>query len=74
MERNQSELESITENLDEDYPDPRAKGGCLSGGETFASWKAWKKFKNLAELLNVDELHVSDSAGIIAYSSVPPVY
>lgn len=70
MERNQSELESITENLDEDYL-TRAKAAAYVVEKNPSVLESVEEIQNLAELLNVDELHVSDSAGIIAYSSVP---
>lgn len=70
MERNQSELESITKNLDEDYL-TRAKAAAYVVEKNPSVLESVEEIQNLAKLLNVDELHVSDSAGIIAYSSVP---
>lgn len=70
MERNQSELESITKNLDEDYL-TRAKAAAYVVEKYPDVLESVEEIRNLAELLNVDELHVSDSAGLIAYSSVP---
>lgn len=70
MENNQAELESIKANLDEDYL-TRAKAAAYVIENYPKVLKSVKELKNLATLLNVDELHVINEKGILTNSSVP---
>lgn len=70
MENNQAELDSIKENLDEDYL-TRAKAAAYVIEKNPEVLDSVEELQNLAALLDVDELHVTESDGIIRYSSVP---
>ena len=69
MKSNDVELNTLTESLDEDY---------LTRARTFAYLiekdssviKKEDEMNKILELLNVDELHVTDGDGIIRYSTV----
>ena len=70
MENNQEELASIKENLDEDYL-TRAKAAAYVVEKNPGVLGSVEELKNLAALLDVDELHVTEADGVIRYSSVP---
>lgn len=70
MENNQTELASIKKNLDEDYL-TRARAAAYVVEKNPGVLDSVEELENLASLLNVDELHVTESDGIIRYSSVP---
>lgn len=69
IENNQIELESLKSSLDEDYL-TRARAFAYVIEKNPSIIESVSELKELATLLDVDELHVSDSNGIIAYSSV----
>ncbi|KMZ52743.1 sensor domain-containing diguanylate cyclase [Dorea sp. D27] len=70
MENNQEELASIKENLDEDYL-TRAKAAAYVVEKNPGVLDSVEELTNLAALLDVDELHVTEADGVIRYSSVP---
>lgn len=70
LENNQTELASIKTNLDEDYL-TRARAAAYVLERNQEVLKSVSELRNLAELLDVDELHVIDGDGILIYSSVP---
>lgn len=70
MENNQEELASIKGNLDEDYL-TRAKAAAYVVEKNPGVLDSVEALTNLAALLDVDELHVTEADGIIRYSSVP---
>lgn len=70
MENNQEELETIKNNLDEDYL-TRAKAAAYVLERNQQVLKSVLELKNLARLLDVDEIHIIDGDGILVYSSVP---
>lgn len=70
MENNQIELVSIKANLDEDYL-TRAKAAAYVIEKNPEILGNVQELKNLAALLDVDEVHVIDGEGIITDSSVP---
>lgn len=70
MKNNQTELASIKENLDEDYL-TRAKAAAYVVQHIPEVLDSVEELTNLAALLDVDELHVTEADGIIRYSSVP---
>lgn len=70
MENNQVELDAIKSNLDEDYL-TRAKAAAYVLEQSEDLLQDEEKLQNLAELLDVDEIHVTDENGILIYSSVP---
>lgn len=70
LENNQEELKSIKENLDIDYL-TRARAAAYVLNKKPELLVNEKEMANLARLLSVDEIHVVDEEGILAYSSVP---
>lgn len=70
IKNNQAELESIKMNLDEDYL-TRARAAAYVIEKNPEVLHSVEELQNLAKLLDVDELHVTESDGIIRYSSVP---
>lgn len=70
IENNQLELASLKNSLDEDYL-TRANAFAYIIEKNPNIIESVSELQNLATLLDVDELHVSDSDGLIAYSSVP---
>lgn len=70
LKNNQAELDAIMRNLDEDYL-TRAKAAAYVLDKNRAALNDTAELKNLASLLNVDEIHVTGKEGIIKYSSVP---
>ena len=70
MENNQRELDSLKANLDEDYL-TRAKAAAYVVDKNPEVIESVSELQNLAKLLDVDELHIIDEKGVIAYSSVP---
>lgn len=70
MENNQEELATIKSNLDEDYL-TRAKAAAYVLERNQEVLKSVPELKNLAKLLDVDEIHIIDGDGILIYSSVP---
>lgn len=70
LENNQTELASIKNNLDEDYL-TRAKAAAYVLERNQEVLKNVFELRNLAELLDVDEVHIIDGDGILIYSSVP---
>ena len=70
IENNRTELVSLKSSLDEDYL-TRAKAFAYVIEKNPNIIESVTELQNLATLLDVDELHVSDSEGLIAYSSVP---
>lgn len=69
LEMNQEELEIIGENLDEDYLTRAKAAAYVLDREDDLSLNV-KEMKYLANLLNVDEVHVIDENGIIVAGSV----
>lgn len=70
MENNKVELASIKMNLNEDYL-TRAKAAAYVIEKNPEVLERIEELENLAQLLNVDEIHYIDADGIIRYSSVP---
>lgn len=70
LENNQEELKSIKENLDIDYL-TRARAAAYVIDKNPTVLASEREMKNLAKLLDVDELHVINEDGILTYSSVP---
>lgn len=70
IKNNQEELDTIKENLDEDYL-TRAKAAAYVIEKNPEVLDSVEELRNLAALLDVDELHVTESDAIIRYSSVP---
>lgn len=70
LKNNQAELDSIVRNLDEDYL-TRAKAAAYVLDKNRAALNDTAELKNLASLLDVDEIHVTGKEGIIKYSTVP---
>lgn len=70
MEGNQTELDNIKRNLDEDYL-TRAKAAAYVVERTEDTINYVEELQNLATLLDVDEVHIIDENGILVYSSVP---
>ncbi len=70
MKNNEEELAEISANLDEDYL-TRAKAAAYVMERNQDILGKVSELKDLAKLLNVDELHVIDGKGVIVYSSVP---
>lgn len=69
LENNQSELLLMKENLDQDYL-TRAKAAAYVLDRQQEVAMNVSEMQYLAELLDVDEVHVIDENGIIVYSSV----
>lgn len=69
LENNQSELMLMNENLDEDYL-TRAKAAAYVLDRQQEIAMNVSEMQYLAELLDVDEIHVIDESGSIVYSSV----
>ncbi len=69
LESNRTELELVKKNLDEDYL-TRAKAAAYVMDRQEEVVTDVSMMQYLAELLNVDELHVIDETGIIVSSSV----
>lgn len=69
LENNQTELDIMNKNLDEDYL-TRAKAAAYIMDRQEEVVRDVSEMQNLAELLNVDELHVIDENGIIVSASV----
>ncbi len=69
LETNQEELSILQENLDEDYL-TRAKAAAYIFDNQQDVIKDVKEMRYLAQLLNVDELHVIDENGIIVSASI----
>lgn len=69
LESNRAELELINENLDEDYL-TRAKAAAYVLDRVQEVSMDVEQMQYLANLLNVDELHVIDENGIIVSASV----
>lgn len=69
LENNRTELELVKESLDEDYL-TRAKAAAYVMERQEEIVTDVPQMQYLAQLLNVDELHVIDEAGIIISSSV----
>lgn len=69
LENNQTELETIKNNLDEDYL-TRARAAAYIFERNKDIVYDVLELKELAALLDVDELHIIDKNGIIIYSSV----
>lgn len=70
VQENQVELKAIQRNLDEDYL-TRARAAAYVIDQNPEIVEDVEELQNLSVLLNVDEIHVIDENGIIAYSSVP---
>lgn len=70
LENNQEELKSIKENLDIDYL-TRARAAAYVIDKNPELLESETEMKNLAKLLDVDEIHVIDENGILTHSSVP---
>lgn len=70
MKNNQEELETIKNNLNEDYL-TRARAAAYVLERNQEVQKSMPELKNLAKLLDVDEIHIIDGDGILIYSSVP---
>lgn len=70
LENNRRELALLKSNLDEDYL-TRAKAAAYVVDMQEEISMDVSKMQYLAELLNVDELHIIDENGIIASASVP---
>lgn len=70
IRNNQEELKNIKVNLDEDYL-TRARAAAYVVEKNPDVLNSVEELRNLAKLLDVDELHVTESDGIIRYSSVP---
>lgn len=69
LETNQTELEMMNENLDEDYL-TRAKAAAYVLDRQQEVSMDVEQMQYLAELLNVDEVHLIDENGIIVSASV----
>lgn len=69
MKNNDTELDSINENLNTDYL-TRAKATAYILEHNEEVFQSVGQLKNLASLLDVDEIHVIDDKGYIIYSSV----
>ncbi len=69
LENNQIELSELNESLDEDYL-TRAKAAAYVMDHQKEVSMNVSEMQNLADLLNVDELHVIDDKGIIVSASV----
>ena len=72
LENNQTELDIINKNLDEDYL-TRAKAVAYVVERDPDVLDNVAELKNFASLLDVDEIHIIDGKGIIAFSSVPNI-
>lgn len=70
IKNNQEELAAIKTNLDEDYL-TRARAAAYVVEKNPDILGSVEELNNLAKLLDVDELHVTEEDGIIRYSSVP---
>ena len=70
IKNNQEELATIKNNLDEDYL-TRARAAAYVLERNQEVQKSVPELKNLAKLLDVDEIHIIDGDGILIYSSVP---
>lgn len=70
MENNQTELDVLMTNLDEDYL-TRAKAAAYVLEWKEEAEQSVEELQRLAMLLDVDELHIIDERGIIVCSSVP---
>ena len=70
LENNQEELSLLRENLDVDYLTRAKAAAYVLDREEEISMDV-SEMQYLANLLNVDELHVIDENGIIVYASVP---
>lgn len=70
IENNHHELKLLKNSLDDDYL-TRAKAFAYIIEKEPAILESVSELQRLSVLLDVDELHVSDSKGIIAYSSIP---
>lgn len=70
IENNQEELGAIKQNLDEDYL-TRARAAAYVVEKNPDVLNSVEELRELAALLDVDELHVTESDAIIRYSSVP---
>ena len=69
MKNNDTELDSINANLNVDYL-TRAKATAYILEHNEEVFESVSQLKNLATLLDVDEIHVIDDKGYIIYSSV----
>lgn len=69
LENNQAELAILQENLDEDYLTRAKAAGYIFDRQEEISLDV-EEMQYLANLLNVDELHVIDGNGVIAFGSV----
>lgn len=69
MENNQNDVEEINRNLDEDYL-TRARAAEYVIGIRPTILESRSELLHLANLLNVDEVHIIDENGIITHSSV----
>lgn len=70
LEMNRAELAMVEESLDEDYL-TRAKAAAYVIDHQEEISMDVSQMQYLAALLNVDELHVIDENGMIAFASVP---
>ncbi len=70
IENNKEELDAMKQNLDEDYL-TRAKAAAYVVEKNPDVLESVEELRRLAALLDVDELHVTESDAIIRYSSVP---
>ncbi len=70
LENNQTEVELLKESLDEDYL-TRAKAAAYVLDRQKEVSMDVSEMQYLANLLNVDELHVIDENGFIVFASVP---
>lgn len=69
LENNQMELSSINRNLNNEYL-TRARIAAHMVTQNKEIYSSVKGLQNLTELLDIDELHITDSKGIVIYSSV----
>ncbi|WP_028043799.1 sensor domain-containing diguanylate cyclase [Candidatus Stoquefichus massiliensis] len=69
IENNDIELQTLTESLNEDYL-TRAKAFAYIIEKDSSILKKQSELERISKLLNVDELHVTNSQGIITYSTV----
>lgn len=70
VENNRMELEQLEESLDEDYLTRARAAAYVLDRQKEVSMDV-EEMQYLAELLNVDELHIIDENGIIVSASVP---
>lgn len=70
VENNRTELEQLEESLDEDYLTRARAAAYVLDRQKEVSMDV-EEMQYLAELLNVDELHIIDENGIIVSASVP---